>query len=167
MTKRIDNFKDSYFDITSIVDGKTIFTTSKENLIGYDFREKDLQNADLRDLNLSGANFTNAKLSGANLSGCNLTGCVFSGCTMIDTVFDGSILQGAVGLDLTTKGINGIQTFYSSSWKNCDFSGVNLDWVEFNTEEKITSFFDGCKGTHEFYNVYKVKTSRDFIPYWK
>lgn len=167
MTRRIDNFKDPYFDITSTVDGKTILNTRRANLIGYDFSEKDLQNADLRGLNLSGADFTNAKISGSDLSECNLTGCNFSGCTMIDVTFDGSVLQGAIGLDRTTAGINGIQTFYSSSWKNCDFSGVDLDWVEFATKEMVEEFFSGCKGIEQFYNVYKVRSSRDFISYWK
>lgn len=85
----------------------------------------DLKGKDLRDSNFSGSNLTNA-----DLSGCNLSGCDFNGCYVIGCKFDGANLNGAVGLNSTGLDSKGIPSFYKASWKECDFTNVNMDWLD-------------------------------------
>ncbi len=82
---------------------------SGANLSKADLRRADLRRADLRGTNLrranlieailSGADLSGAGLSGANLSGADLSGVSLLGCTLWRTLFVGTDLSNASGLD--------------------------------------------------------------------
>lgn len=166
MSKRVDYGAKSCFLITK-KDGKTdMFLLNFPNLINRSFKEFDLSGADLSGIDLSCSSFANANLTGADLSGSNLTGCDFSGASISGARFDGSVLHGCTGLDSCRGIVNDRSDFYMASWNGCDFSGVDLGWVEFPSKKEINEFFEGCKGIDGVYQAFKVKTMKDPIKSW-
>lgn len=166
MSERIYGPRGSEIKITRRESGDVLYHLFVDNLINYNFREKDLTDADLSGMNLSGCDFTDADLAGADMSNCNLTGCKFFGCNTSGTKFDGSVLQGAEGLSSISRNSRGASTFYNASWRSCDFSGVDISWVEFHKKKDAQDFFDGCRGIDSIITVFKAVTTRQFIPHW-
>ncbi len=133
--------------------GSVLYCLQRDGLRGYDFSGKDLQMADLRGMDLEGCSFRGSDLTGARLDGTSLRGCDFTDSYMIGCTFDGADLTGTTGLEFVRSRcfINGeaeeLSHFYIASWKGCNFTGVDLNWVDPRSlRGGWTSFFDGCKG---------------------
>ena len=133
--------------------GSVLYCLQRDGVRGYDFSGKDLQMADLRGMDLEGCSFRGSDLTGARLDGASLRGCDFTDSYMIGCTFDGADLTGSTGLEFVRSRcfINGeaeeLSHFYSASWKGCDFTGVDLSWIDPRSlRGGWTSFFYGCKG---------------------
>jgi len=148
------------------ISGSVLYCLQRDGLRGYDFSGKDLQMADLRGMDLEGCAFRGSDLTGARLDGSVLRCCDFTGCYMIGCTFDGADLTGSTGLELVRSNrsintnVNEMSHFYSASWKGCNFTGIDLSWVDPKfLNGGWTSFFDGCKGI----KVSRQKSAQVFL----
>jgi len=133
--------------------GDVLYSLEVDSLRGYDFSGKNLQLADLRGKDLEGCSFSGADLTRARLDGAVLRGCNFTGCYMLGSTFDGADLSEAKGLSEVAdrRFVGGVPEetshFYDASWKGCNFTGVDLEWIEPRLlRGGFTSFFHECKG---------------------
>ena len=136
----------SLFEIESKESRRGILALPYDDLIKRDLSGKDLTFADLRGCDMSFSILSSSELTNADLSGSNLTGVNLEGCAVIGCEFDGANLTGAIGIDKLRPDDTGRSGFYRSSWAHCDFTGVDLSWVDAHEIESPKEFFKSCKG---------------------
>jgi uncharacterized protein YjbI with pentapeptide repeats len=115
------------FDIISRVTRKKLYRLPFKDLKNRDLREIDLTFANLRGCDLSGSDLSGSNLNRADLSGANISGCNLSGCLTLGTRFDGANISGVKGLGVLRTDFWGNPGFYRASWKDCDFSTVDVN----------------------------------------
>ena len=133
-------------EITSGLSGRKMYSLPYDDLTNKDLSEKDFSNALLRGMDLSMSSLKESSLTMADLSGCTLVGIDLSGCYVIGCRFDGSDLSYAKGMDQIKCDDNGRSGFYRASWKGCNFTGVDLTWIDPLMVDDPTSFFESCIG---------------------
>jgi len=148
------------------IDGRVLYCLQRDSLKGYDFSGKDLQLADLRGMDLEGCRFCGSDLTSAKLDRAILRGCDFTDSYMIGCTFDGADLTGSSGLSRIKERqfLGGdpkrVSQFYSASWKGCNFTDVDLEWIDVSLlEGGWSSFFYECRGV----SVSKRMSARIFL----
>lgn len=87
----------------------------------------DLSGWKLTAKNLSNAHFHGATLTAADFSGANLTDAVLYAATLPDANFTGAVVTGADFSWTTTRGFTAEQLYSTTSYRNGNLSGVNLE----------------------------------------
>ncbi len=120
------------YDIFSLATGKKLYRLPYRDLKNRDLREMNLTFADLKNQDLSGSDLSGSNLNRADLTGANLSGCDLTGCNTLGAIFDGADLTGAKGIETIKTDFWGNLGFHRASWKDCDFSEMNMDWADDN-----------------------------------
>lgn len=134
------------FEVRSKSSRRGILSLPYTDLIKRDLSGKDLTFADLRGCDMSFSILSSSELTNADLRGSNLTGVNLECCAVIGCEFDGANLTGAIGLDRLRLDETGRSGFYKASWTYCDFTGVDLSWVDPHAIKSPSEFFKSCKG---------------------